>query len=127
MLKELQYPFDSQLILKKRRSLKKKLLSENKSFIDKNIAILGGSTTHDIAEILELFLLDFGIRPSLYESEFGQWWQDSMFPPKSDPAILLSLILCRKRVQYHVEPDTRPQSECESRSKENGADLAFLR
>ena len=104
MLKELQYPFDSQLILKKRRSLKKKLLSENKSFIDKNIAILGGSTTHDIAEILELFLLDFGIRPSLYESEFGQWWQDSMFPPKElelfNPDIVFIHTSCRNILNY---------------------------
>lgn len=80
MQKELQYPFNSQLILKKRRSLKKRLLNQNKTFIDKNIAVLGGSTTHDIISILELFLLNFGIKPVFYESEFGQWWQDAMFP-----------------------------------------------
>lgn len=80
MHKALQYPFDPQLILKKRRSIKKELIAGGKSFIDKKIAVLGGSTTHDIISVLELFLLDCGIRPVFYESEFGQWWQDAMFP-----------------------------------------------
>lgn len=82
MHKALQYPFDPQLILKKRRSIKKELLSGANSFIDKKIAVLGGSTTHDIISITELFLLNFGIRPIFYESEFGQWWQDAMFCPQ---------------------------------------------
>ena len=82
MHKALQYPFDTQLILKKRRSIKKELLSGANSFIDKKIAVLGGSTTHDIISITELFLLNFGIRPIFYESEFGQWWQDAMFCPQ---------------------------------------------
>ncbi len=82
MHKALQYPFDPQLILKKRRSIKKELLSGANSFIDKKIAVLGGSTTHDIISITELFLLNFGIHPIFYESEFGQWWQDAMFCPQ---------------------------------------------
>lgn len=82
MHKALQYPFDPQLILKKRRSIKKELLSGENSFIDKKIAVLGGSTTHDIISITELFLLNCGIRPIFYESEFGQWWQDAMFCPQ---------------------------------------------
>ena len=82
MHKALQYPFDPQLILKKRRSIKKELLSGANSFIDKKIAVLGGSTTHDIISITELFHLNFGIRPIFYESEFGQWWQDAMFCPQ---------------------------------------------
>lgn len=82
MHKALQYPFDPQMILKKRRSIKKELLSGKNSFIDKKIAVLGGSTTHDIISITELFLLNCGIRPIFYESEFGQWWQDAMFCPQ---------------------------------------------
>ncbi|MGI5936175.1 MAG: HAD-IIIC family phosphatase [Oscillospiraceae bacterium] len=74
----LQFPFDTQMILIKRRSIKKELLAAG-GFIEKRIAILGGSTTHDIKEILELFLLDYGIKPAFYESEFGMYWQDAMF------------------------------------------------
>lgn len=80
-MKELEYPFDAELILKKKKSLKKALLAkENAAFIDKRIAILGGETTQDIKQILELFLLNYGIRPSFYESEYNQYYEDGMFP-----------------------------------------------
>ena len=78
-MKSLEYPFDSAFILKKRKSLKRELLSETTGRIKKKIAILGGSTTHDIKDILELFLLNYGIEPSFYESEYAQYFQDVMF------------------------------------------------
>ncbi len=47
--------------------------------------MLGGSTTHDIVEILELFLLACGIKPIFYESDFAQYWNDAVFGnPKLD-------------------------------------------
>ena len=54
----LSYPFDAQIIMKKRKSIKKELLSSKKILHKKNIAILGGSTTHDIKDMLELILLE---------------------------------------------------------------------
>ena len=72
-MRELEYPFDPGYIMKKRRSIKKELLKTDKPFIEKRIAVLGGSTTHDIIDILELFLLNYGIRPTFYESEFNQY------------------------------------------------------
>ena len=77
-MKELEYPFDSEYILKKKKSIKKSLL-ENSNFIDKKIAILGGFTTNDIKLVLELFLLNYGIRPEFYESEYKQYYQDAVF------------------------------------------------
>lgn len=81
MRNELSYPFNSDLILKKKKSLKKQFLQEDgsNSRISKNIAILGGSTTKDIKDILELFLLNNGIDPNFYESEYAQYWQEAMF------------------------------------------------
>ena len=78
-MKELEYPFDSEYLLKKSKRLKRELLEESTIRIKKKIAVLGGSTTHDIVRILELFLLNYGIEPEFYESEFGQYWQDAMF------------------------------------------------
>ena len=72
----LKYPFDAQIVMKKRKSIKKDLLASDKQFLEKKIAILGGSTTHDIKEMLELFLLENEIKPTFYESEYGQYWQD---------------------------------------------------
>ncbi|MBP3813145.1 MAG: HAD family hydrolase [Butyrivibrio sp.] len=79
-MKELEYPFDSSYIMKKAKGLKKALLSDGTERIHKKIAVLGGSTTHDIIKVLELFLLNYGIEPEFYESEYGQYWQDAMFP-----------------------------------------------
>ncbi len=78
-MKELEYPFDSRYIIKKKKSLKRELLAADTKYIDKKVAVLGGSTTHDIAAILELFLLNFGIRTQIYESEYNQYWEDIMF------------------------------------------------
>ncbi len=79
-MKELEYPFSAEYILKKRKSLKKSLLGqEGQSRITKRIAVLGGSTTHDLKEMLELFLLNVGIEPAFYESEYNQYWQNVMF------------------------------------------------
>ena len=79
-MKELEYPFDSAYIMKKRRSIKRTLLSDGSSRLKKRIAVLGGSTTNDIVSIMELFLLDMGIEPTFYQSEYAQYWQDAMFP-----------------------------------------------
>ena len=79
-MRELEYPFDGSYIMKKSKSLKKALLADGSQRIHKKIAVLGGSTTHDIIRILELFLLNYGIEPEFYESEYGQYWQDAMFP-----------------------------------------------
>ena len=78
-MQELQYPFDSRYIIKKKKSIKRALLEQKVNFIDKKVAVLGGSTTHDIIMILELFLLDQGIRPQFYECEYAQYWEDVMF------------------------------------------------
>lgn len=79
MLKDLEYPFDSEYILKKSKFLKKKLLEDGSNRIEKKIAVLGGSTTHDVVRIMELFLLNQGINPVFYESEYARYWEDAMF------------------------------------------------
>ena len=85
-MKELIYPFDSAYLLKKRKSLKRQLLefieaekAGGAKILEKRIALLGGSTTHDIRDMLELFLLDNGIKCEFYESEYDQYWNDVMF------------------------------------------------
>ncbi len=79
-MKELSYPFDAEWILKKKKSIKKELLADNSvNYIDKRIAILGGETTQNIKLMLELFLLNYGIKPEFYESEYNQYYEDGMF------------------------------------------------
>lgn len=73
------YPFDCAELIKKQKSIKKKLLSDGAPRIKKRIAVLGGSTTNAIADMTELFLLWNGIEPEFYQSEYNQYWQDAMF------------------------------------------------
>lgn len=80
-MRELEYPFDAEWILKKKKTVKKTLLADDTiKYIEKNIAILGGSTTNDVKNVLELFLLNYGIKPNFYESEYNQFYEDAMFP-----------------------------------------------
>ena len=75
----LQYPFDSQLILRTKKKIRRELMADGRSRIKKKVAILGGSTTAEIRNMLDLFLLDQGIEAEFYESEYNRYWQDVMF------------------------------------------------
>ena len=74
----LNYPLDVKNILRKKKSLKKELLN-NESLVNKNIAILGGSSSFEIRNILELFLLKNKIKPTFYESEYNKFYEDALF------------------------------------------------
>ncbi len=80
-MNDLQYPFDADKIMRKKKSIKRQLLEDqSRTFTEKKIAILGGETTEDIKLILELFLLNYGIKPLFYESEYNQYYEEGMFP-----------------------------------------------
>ncbi|MDL2253751.1 HAD family hydrolase, partial [Ruminococcaceae bacterium OttesenSCG-928-I18] len=65
-MRELEYPFDGAYILQKKRALKKALL-DKPGLLEKKIAIMSGSTVGEFKNILELFLLQAGIRPTFFE------------------------------------------------------------
>ena len=80
----LQLPLDAEAIVRKCRKIRRELESDAIT-IEIRIAILGGSTTEQVKSILELFLLDKGIKPVFYESEFNKWYEDACF---GDSALL---------------------------------------
>lgn len=111
-MQKLEYPFDADWILKKKKSIKRELLSrEDAVFLEKKIAILGGSTTNDIKNILELFLLNNGIKPVFYESEYNQFYEDGMFPNPAleqfEPDVVYIHTSNRNITEYPVMADTR--------------------
>ena len=77
-MSEFSYPLDVNKILRKKKSFKRQLLNRN-NLIEKKVAILGGSTTSEIKDVLELFLLNDGIKPQFYESEYNKYYEDSLF------------------------------------------------
>ncbi|MBF0404334.1 MAG: HAD-IIIC family phosphatase [Nitrospirae bacterium] len=73
-------------ILRKKRSIRRELKAaiqqcslNNEHIVSIKIAILGGSTTSEIKDLLELFLLQEGIEPAFYESEYNKYYEDVMF------------------------------------------------
>ena len=74
----LSYPFDALRILRKKKAIKRALLDRG-AFMERRVAILGGSTTSEIKDILELFLLNAGIRPAFYESGYNRYYEDVSF------------------------------------------------
>jgi FkbH-like protein len=74
----LDFPFDPNEILQKKKSIRRHLL-QKQDFSEIRIAILGGSTTDEIKNILELFLLNESIRPVFYESGYNKCFEDVLF------------------------------------------------
>ena len=91
MLELLDYPFDPIKILRKKSSIKRELL-DKKSLIKKKIAILGGTTTHEVKDQLELFLLKSNIKAEFYECDYGKYYEAAIFEEKDlydfDPDII---------------------------------------
>lgn len=114
-MKELGYPFDGKFIIGKKLKLRKQLKGDGQKRLQKKIAILGGSTTNDIKLCLELFLLNYGIEPELYESEYNQYYQDAMFPPEGlisfQPDLIYVFTTSRNITQYPVMADTAERIE----------------
>lgn len=74
------YPLPFADIIRKQRRLRRELLArENYSYVKKRMAILGGSSTQDLKDCLELFLLHDGIQPEFYESEYNKFYEDAVF------------------------------------------------
>lgn len=78
-MRELEYPYKSEDLIKQKRKIKNELLSVKKSFIDVKIALLAGSTINELKDILELFLLNQGIKPEFYLSEYNKYYEDAVF------------------------------------------------
>lgn len=107
----LEYPFDCDFIMKKQRMIERLLLT-NEFFVKKKIAILGGSTTSEIKNILNIFLLAEGIEPIFYESQYNRYYEECVFPnPELDnfsPDIIFLHTSC---VNLHYLPQVCDSSE----------------
>ncbi len=87
MIDELEYPFQCTNILRNKRRIKRKIeqnVSINPGYLPEvRIALLSGATIGHIADILELFLLNFGIKPEFYIGDYNRYYEEIMFPNNS--------------------------------------------
>lgn len=77
-MKELDYPFNSTEIRRQGKKFKKQLLNQE-NLLPKRVAILSGSTVGQMKAMLELFLLNQGIQPVLYEGQYNKYYEESVF------------------------------------------------
>ncbi len=69
-------------ILMKRRSLRRELASRP-GLQELRIAVLGGSTTEEFVNFLELLLLAEGFQPIFHQSEYGRFYDDAVHDPQA--------------------------------------------
>jgi FkbH-like protein len=69
------------ILLRKRRSLRRELLTQS-GLKDIRIAVLGGTTTNELVDLLEVLLLSAGFRPEFYQSEYGRYYEDAVLEPQ---------------------------------------------
>ncbi len=114
-MKELEYPFDPDYILSNKKTIKKRLCESQADFTEKKIAVLGGYTTNDILLMMELFLMDYGIKPVFYESGYNQFYQEAVFGNATleefNPDIIYICTSNRNVTTYPVMKDTAGQVE----------------
>ena len=78
-MKCFDYPLDVKTLLRRKKSVRKELLDQNTDWIEKKIAVLGGSTTAEVVDQLELALMNAGIKAQFYQSEYGKYFEDAVF------------------------------------------------
>ncbi len=69
-------------ILMKRRSLRRELASRP-GLPELRVAVLGGSTTEELVNFLELLLLAEGFQPVFHQSEYGRFYEDAVHDPQA--------------------------------------------
>ena len=102
----IDYPFDGATLLQKKRSLRRELLQRS-GLINKKVAILSGSTIGEIKNMLELFLLNEGIKPEFYIGGYGLFYENLVFDDGSLAAFkpdFLYIHTSRKNLQQLPVP-----------------------
>jgi len=64
-------------ILMKRKGLRRKLAARE-GLQPVRIAVLGGSTTQEVVDLWELYLLESGFAPTFHQSEYGRFYVDAV-------------------------------------------------
>lgn len=67
-------------ILQKRKRIRRELL-ESSRLQDVRIAVLGGTTTNEVVDLLEVLLLADGFRPVFQQSEYNKYYEDAVLEP----------------------------------------------
>lgn len=107
------YPLDTKFLLRKKNAIKKELTQQDKNWTEKRVAVLGGSTTNEVVDQIELALLYHGIKATFYQSEYGRYFEDAIFGNeelnKFSPDIIYIHTSWRNITSFPVMTDTVEQ------------------
>jgi HAD superfamily phosphatase (TIGR01681 family) len=68
-------------LLMKRKGLRRQLAAQT-GLHDIRIAVLGGSTTNELVDFLEIGLLSSGFRPTFYQCDYGRFYEEAVHDPQ---------------------------------------------
>ncbi|MDE3104516.1 MAG: HAD family hydrolase [Acidobacteriota bacterium] len=80
------------------------------------LAILGGSTTNELAALLELMLLSRGFAPQIYQSEYNRYYEDAVLDPSALQAFQPELVYLHTHAHnlQHLPPASATPQQTES-------------
>jgi len=70
----------AETLLRKQKALRRTLL-ERADLLEVRIAVLGGSTTDEVVNLLELLLLRAGLKPVFYQSDYQKYFEEAVIDP----------------------------------------------
>ena len=82
-MRELEYPYKNEELILKKKKIKRELLEKTESFLNIKVAILAGSIVNELKDLLEIFLLNYGIKAEFYLSEYNRYYEDAVFENES--------------------------------------------
>lgn len=118
-----QYSTDDLLL--KRKSLRRELSKET-HLQPIRIAVLGGTTTNELVDFMEILLLSAGFRPEFYQSEYNKYYEDAVFEPQKLVSFRPDIVyVCTSCLNLNTFPSvTTAESDFEALV---GAELARFR
>jgi FkbH-like protein len=107
--------FSVEDILRKRKRLRREFL-EVQNLQPIKIAVLGGSTTNEVADLLELLLLSEGFKPDIYQSEYNKYYEDAVHAPEHIKAFGPDIIYIHTHFHniQQLPPVSASETDCAS-------------
>lgn len=111
-MRELDYPFDSVNVRRQAKKLRKQLL-EQENLMPRRIALLSGSTIGQMKTMLELFLLNYGMKPDLYEGQYNNYYEEAVFDSTKLEEFRPDVVYIHTTVKNIQEwPDVADDADC---------------
>jgi FkbH-like protein len=95
-------------LLQKRRGLRRQL-ADVEGLQPVRIAVLGGTTTNEVVDFLEILLLADGFKPVFYQSEYGRFYEDAVLDPADLIAFAPNIVYIHT---CHLNVQSLPTAGC---------------